>query len=232
MTKPTTPLSLLLIEDQRQIARQILDYLSTQNWQTDYAASARLGLELAMQQIYDVIVLDLGLPDGDGLQLCQHLRQHASYQAPILILTARDAYADKEQAFALGADDYLTKPFDLRELGWRCQALSRRRQLHQQQNLQLGPLHLCLRQQRASYQQQPLALTQTGFKILLLLAQRHPQILSRSELQHHLWGDQLPDSDALKSHIYSLRKTLAEASGSELLQTIRQVGYQLNLPSP
>ncbi len=224
-------LSILLIEDHAEIAQQVINYLTTLGWQCDYAASARQGLALGLQQIYDVIVLDLGLPDDDGLNLCQQLRQQASYEVPLLILTARDAMADKQQAFSFGADDYLTKPFDLRELGWRCQALSRRQQLHQQQQIQLGALQLWPRLQQASYQNQSLQLTQIGFKILLLLVQHYPQALSRSLLQHQLWGDELPDSDALKSHIYSLRKALLAASGQDLLHTIRQVGYQLQLPT-
>ena len=117
-------LKLLLIEDNMSIARQLVTFLHSHQWQVEHAATASLGLQLARQQPYDLVLLDLNLPDMDGLEVCQHLKQQLDVNIPVLMLTARDSFEDKARGFGIGADDYLTKPFDLRELALRCQALA------------------------------------------------------------------------------------------------------------
>jgi DNA-binding response OmpR family regulator len=229
MNRP--PLSILLIEDHPTIARQVADFLDGLRWHTDHAATGAFGIELATSQAYDVVLLDLNLPDVDGLEVCRAIKAQSPTNAPVLMLTARDAFEDKARGFRIGADDYLTKPFDLRELALRCEALARRGQLHLHQELRVGPLTLLTRDKRALYEGAPLALTQTGFNILLLLCREHPHPVSRSSLIQHLWGAEPPDSDALKSHIYSLRKQLDGAAGRKLLATILHIGYRLDLPA-
>ena len=144
---------------------------------------------------------------------------------------ARDAYEDKARGFRDGADDYLTKPFDLRELALRCEALARRQQLHMHQEMRVGPFTLQTRAGRSLYGDAALPLTQTGFKILLLLCREHPHAVSRSALLQQLWGSQPPDSDALKSHIYALRKQLELVGAAGMLVTIPQLGYRLAFDS-
>jgi DNA-binding response OmpR family regulator len=222
-------LKLLIVEDNPHIARQLGDFLSGLHWQLDFATEGKLAIQLACTEHYDVILLDLNLPDIDGLQVCREIKAKASRNVPVLMLTARDAFEDKARGFADGADDYLTKPFDLREVVLRCQALSRRHQLHIKQELGIGALTLFVRETRAEFANQPLALTQVGFKILFQLAQHFPDAVSRSQLLQEVWGDTPPQSDALKSHIYSLRKQLELVSGHELVRTVHQVGYQLVL---
>jgi len=175
-----------------------------------------------------VVLLDLNLPDMDGLQVCRAIKAAAPSNVPILMLTARDAYEDKARGFRDGADDYLTKPFDLREVALRCEALARRQQLHVHQEMRVGPLTLQTRAGRVLYGEAPLPLTQTGFKILLL-CREHPHAVSRSALLQQLWGNQPPDSDALKSHIYALRKQLELVGAAGMLVTISQLGYRLSL---
>ncbi|APA67897.1 response regulator transcription factor [Janthinobacterium sp. 1_2014MBL_MicDiv] len=225
MNKPA--LSILLVEDHLAIARQVLDFLEGLRWQTDHAGTGALAAQLATRNRYDVVLLDLNLPDMDGLQVCRAIKAAAPSNVPILMLTARDAYEDKARGFRDGADDYLTKPFDLRELALRCEALARRQQLHVQQEMRVGPFTLLTREGRALYRDAPLPLTQTGFRILLLLCREHPHAVSRSALLQHLWGSQPPDSDALKSHVYALRKQLEQAGDAHLLVTIPQLGYRL-----
>ena len=145
------------------------------------------------------------------------------------MLTARDAFEDKARGFSEGADDYLTKPFDLRELALRCEALARRAQLHLAQEMSVGRLTLLLREKRALFDDAPLALTQAGFKILLAMCSAYPHAVSRSSLTHALWGAEPPDSDALKSHIYALRKQLELAGAVKMIVTIPQLGYRLVL---
>ncbi|MEF2265213.1 response regulator transcription factor [Janthinobacterium sp. LS2A] len=221
------PLSILLVEDHLAIARQVLDFLDGLGWQTDHAGTGALAVQLATRNSYDVVLLDLNLPDIDGLQVCRTIKVGAPSNVPILMLTARDAYEDKARGFRDGADDYLSKPFDLREVALRCEALARRHQLHVHQEMRVGPFILQTREGRALLGDVALPLTQTGFKILLLLCREHPHAVSRSALLQHLWGSQPPDSDALKSHIYALRKQLELAGGAGMLVTIPQLGYRL-----
>lgn len=221
------PLSVLVVEDHPTIARQVVDFLEGLKWHPDHAATGALAIALATRESYDVVLLDLNLPDLDGLEVCRAIKARAPRNLPVLMLTARDAFEDKARGFHEGADDYLTKPFDLRELALRCEALARRSQLHREHALQLGPLTILSREKRCLYRGEPLALTQAGVRILTLLCGAYPQAVSRSALMHELWGADPPDSDALKSHIYALRKGLELASGHRMIVTIPQLGYRL-----
>lgn len=221
------PLKLLIVEDNPHIAKQLGDFLSALHWQVDFASEGKHAVQLASAEHFDVVLLDLNLPDIDGFQVCQQIKAQAPSNVPILMLTARDAFEDKAQGFATGADDYLTKPFDFREVALRCEALSRRQQLHVKQEMQIGALRLFVREMRADYADQSIPLTQVGFKILLLLAQKYPDAVSRSQILHDIWGDAPPQSDALKSHIYSLRKQLESVAGYDLVRTVHNLGYQL-----
>ena len=222
-------MKILLIEDNQAIAQQVVEFLSGHKWQLDYAHTGSMGIELALNQIFDVILLDLNLPDIDGLQVCQTIKEQAEVTPPILMLTARDSFEDKSAGFHLGADDYLTKPFDLRELALRCQALARRFELHNSQTLEVGELLIDLSSKVVKRQQQEITLTSVGFQILTLLAQHHPKPVPRSVLIHKLWSDSPPDSDALKSHIYSLRRALDKPFDYPMLKTVLNLGYQLEV---
>ena len=220
-------LTILVVEDHPTIARQIVEFLEGLKWHTDHAATGALAIDLATREAYDVVLLDLNLPDLDGLDVCRAIKARAPRNVPVLMLTARDAFEDKARGFKQGADDYLTKPFDLRELALRCEALARRGQLHVDQRMRVGPLTLLPREKRALHNDTPMPLTLVGFKILFMLCNVYPQAVARSALMHELWGAEPPDSDALKSHIYALRKQLELAGAGNLIVTIPQLGYRL-----
>ena len=220
-------LSILVVEDHPIIARQVVGFLEGLAWQADHAGTGALAVELATTNIYDVVLLDLNLPDIDGLDVCRAIKARASRNVPVLMLTARDAFEDKAQGFHGGADDYVTKPFDLRELALRCEALARRNALHRDQETTIGPLTLHLRERRVLCHGQPVTLTQTGFRVLSMLCDAYPHAVARSVLIHALWGDHPPDSDALKSHLYALRRQLDLAGAPDLIVTIAQLGYRL-----
>lgn len=234
-------ISVLLIEDHHAIADQVCRFLESQGWQCDYAPNGQSGLALAQQHHYDVILLDLNLPDMDGLDICRTLKDNADVNTPILMLTARDAMSDKTKGFGEGADDYLTKPFDLREVVLRCQALARRTNLHRPNVLTIGQLCFNCRALQVTFWQEEVKCTQIGFQILLQLAQIWPDPLSRSRLQHAIWKEDIPESDALKSHMYQLRKALsnawqeaqlkqnlaAQSQPPTFIKTLSSVGYQL-----
>ena len=222
-------LCILLIEDNQSIARQLIEFLEGHKWSVDYADNGSLGIKLALENEYDVILLDLNLPDIDGIDVCRQIKNEAMVNTPILMLTARDAFEDKARGFGEGADDYVTKPFELRELVLRCQALARRQQLHLEQQIRIGDLLIDKAQHQAQRQGQVLKLTGIGFKILTTLAEAYPQPVSRSSLIHKLWADEPPDSDALRSHIYSLRAALDKPFETAMLKTITNLGFKLDI---
>lgn len=223
-------MKILLIEDNHIIANQVGEFLAAHQWQIDFAHNAQLGIQLALAHIYDVILLDLNLPDGDGLMVCDEIKTNAEVTPPILMLTARDSFEDKAAGFHCGADDYLTKPFDLRELVLRCNVLARRQSLHQPKIVTLGELTLNTKTKTATRQGIALELTSIGFRILELLIQCYPEPASRTYLTHQLWGEDPPESDALRSHIYALRKALDRSFATPMLKTVMHVGFTLELP--
>lgn len=222
-------MKLLLIDDNLTIAKQIVEFLEGFGWQVDYAHTGSLGIELARDAVFDVVLLDLNLPDIDGIEVCKAIKSNAACVIPILMLTARDRFEDKYTGFNVGADDYLTKPFDLRELALRCQALAKRDRLHVSKCMKLGELTIDLSCRAAARNGIPLNLTHIGFDLLLILASHYPKPVSRSFILHKLWADNPPESDALKSHIYALRQTLDKPFTCPMLRTISNLGYQLEV---
>lgn len=220
-------LHILLIEDETSIAKNIAQYMEHKGHVLDFAVRGDQGLELALNTYYDVVILDLNLPHLDGLSVCHALREKADRHIPILMLTARDSIEDKVSGFNTGTDDYLTKPFSLQELEVRCFALSKRHLLQTHDKIELGPLVVDRKGKTASREGEPLALSSMGFKILTILAEAHPQIVSRSQLTQQLWGDAPTESDALRSHIYQLRAVVDKPFDTPLIKTVFGAGFSL-----
>jgi DNA-binding response OmpR family regulator len=226
----TRSLRILIVEDNVDMAENIGDYLETQGHVLDFAMDGISGLHLALTQNYDVIVLDIMLPGMDGLTLSSKLRSEADNQTPILMLTARDTLADKLEGFGAGADDYLVKPFALEELAARLDALVRRTDNLVRSLLRVADLEVDMGKmavQRAGY---PIVLNRAGLKILTMLMQAYPNVVSRKELEHALWGDTPPDSDVLRSHIYALRRAVDKPFKRPLIETVHGIGYRLVEP--
>ncbi|SEA51322.1 response regulator transcription factor [Alkalimonas amylolytica] len=226
----TAPLSVLLIEDNSSISANIADYFSQHGAVLDFAVQGQQGLQLALQHYYDVVVLDLMLPVMDGLTLCKALRSQANRHIPVLMLTARDTLDDKLHGFACGADDYLSKPFALPELWARCQALTRR-PLPPAYQVRVGELLLNKQSRQISRQGQLLQLKPIAWQILCLLIEAYPRPMSRTELCRRIWGDEPTESDALRSHLYQLRKVLDQPFPKPMLKTLHGVGFALELSS-
>lgn len=218
----------LLIEDHRLLAENIIDYLASEQIEVDYAANGLQGLELAVTHAHDAILLDINLPIIDGFTLCQRLRSEYNVDTPILMLTARDELQDKLTGFERGADDYLIKPFEYRELVARIQALVKRHRGEvTHKRLVLEGLELDTGTQQVWRNGQEIIVSPTGFKILRLLMREHPQVVTRELLQREVWGSDIPDTDALRSHLYNLRKVLDHPFERELIQTVKGVGLKL-----
>lgn len=216
---------ILLIEDHRDIAELVFDFLEGQGYSVDYAADGDDGLRLGRENTYDAVVLDVMLPGMDGMTVCRALRA-ARIDTPLLMLTARDALEDKLAGFDSGADDYLVKPFDLEELGARLNALIRR-QRGGAERLQVGDLTLDPRTLQVVRRGEVLNPTPIGLKILATLMQASPTVVDRRTLERAVWGDLPPDSDALRSHMYSLRKVVDRPFGKALIHTVHSAGFRI-----
>lgn len=217
---------ILIVEDNLDIQANIADYLED-TFTLDFAYSGDQGLELALAQEYDVIVLDLMLPGRSGLDVCAAYRQAAGVQAPIIMVTARDTMDDKEAGFAVGADDYLVKPFSLRELKMRIEALARRPKLRTKQELSYAGLNFDVGSAIARAEGLSAQLLDKECRILALLLEAAPEIVSTDSISYALWGDEPPESGALRTHIYNLRKSLGELGLADMLKTVRGKGYLL-----
>jgi DNA-binding response OmpR family regulator len=230
MQEPT-PISVLVVEDHAALATNIADYLEAKGYLVDVAMDGVTGLHLAVTQPHDVIVLDLMLPGIDGLTLCRRLRQDAQSDIPILMLTARATLDDKAAGFDVGGDDYLTKPFELRELDLRLRALVRRSHADSAKTrLQVADLVFDLPTMSVQRAGNAISLAATPLKILELLMRRAPQVVSRREIEQAIWGDEPPDSDALRVHMHTLRTAIDRPGLAPLINTQRGIGYQLKDP--
>lgn len=220
--------SLLLVEDHSVIAEMLCSYFEGRGFSVDYAADGLTGLHLAVENSYDVIILDLMLPGMDGLSICEKLRHDARDSTPIIMLTARDTLDDKVTGLSTGADDYLVKPFAIVELEARVVSQIRRNRGEVTRDLlTVGDLVVDTSTMAVQRQGEPLNLTPIGFKILTTLMKASPAVVSRQQLERKVWGDILPDSDTLRSHMYNLRKTVDKPFASNLLRTVQSSGYQL-----
>lgn len=226
----TPHLSVLVVEDNRDIARLVVDYLESRGHQPDTALDGLSGLHLAATRRFDVIVLDLALPGLDGLELCRRLRQDGASTVPILMLTARDTLQDKLRGFAAGADDYLVKPFDLPELEARLLALWRRANGNAGHRLTVADLTLNTDTLTLTRGGQTLVLNPLRLRIVSLLMRASPRVVTRSEIEEAIWGDNLTDSDALRTHISAIRQAIDKPFAGALLRTVHGVGYRLCEP--
>jgi DNA-binding response OmpR family regulator len=222
---------LLIIEDNPELVANLYSFFEPLGYVLDDARDGATGLRLATQNDYDAILLDLMLPRLDGMTLCQKLRQEFQNPVPIIMLTARDPVDDRVQGLALGADDYLIKPFSLRELDARIQALVRRAQGRQVQGtLAWEDLQVDTRAPQAWRQGQSISLTPSTHKLLLCLMRAAPAVVRKQEMEYLLWGDDPPDSGALRTHIHELRQHADRNFPSTLIETVHGVGWRLSKP--
>jgi DNA-binding response OmpR family regulator len=212
----------------------IAEYLEQRGYTIDHAADGVTGLHLAVSNPYDLIVADVMMPGMDGITLCRKLREEARRDTPLLMLTARDTIDDKLAGLDAGADDYLIKPFEIRELEARIRTLLRRHRGTQggRDTLQVGDLVLDTSTLTVTRGGKPIKLKPIGIKLLTILIRASPRVVSRQQLEHEVWGDTLPDSDTLRSHLYALRRAIDKPFGRTLLHTLPGLGYRLTDEPP
>lgn len=218
-------MKVLLVEDSPRLSRSIATYLRRSNYAVDQADNGRDGLHLARSGDYDAIVLDIMLPEMDGLTVLDRLRE-SRCDSHVLLLTAKDTVPDRVRGLDLGADDYLVKPFALEELIARIRALCRRKHGRKQARLSVAYLQLDTARQVAYRGDDPVPLTPREFAVLEYLMMREGRVLTRSEIEDHIYDFAAePMSNVVDSTICSLRKKITPPNMPPLIHTRRGVGY-------
>lgn len=222
-------LTVLLVEDDLDFADTVVRYLEFEGICCHHASNGLAGYQLAREEQYQVLLLDLSLPRLDGLRLCERLREEGD-DTPVLMLTARGELDDKLAGFTAGTDDYLVKPFALLELVARIHTLARRRS-GEIRKLTCGDLVIDLGNKTVTRKSIPLKVTPTGWRLLEVLLRASPNVVSRQTMEAAVWGDDIPDTNSLKVHISNLRKVIDAPFSVPLLQTVARHGFAIKGPA-
>lgn len=220
---------ILLVEDERALAKEISDFLQSEHHVVDAVSSKKMASENLAINSYDFALIDLGLPDGDGLDLLQDVSRYQK-DTSVIILTARTEVGDKILGLESGADDYLSKPFSLLELKARMQAIIRRKSGWRKDVIQLGGFEIHLNEPLVAFEGQEIKLTKKEYILLQFMLINKNRVLNRFQLAEHLWGDQLDDeyqSNYIDVHVKNIRKKLGAFGQVEWLETVRGLGYKL-----
>ena len=220
---------ILLVEDERALAKEISDFLQSEHHVVDAVSSKKMASENLAVNSYDFALVDLGLPDGDGLDLLQDVSRYQK-DASVIILTARTEVGDKILGLESGADDYLSKPFSLLEVKARMQAIIRRKSGWRKDVIQLGGFEIHLNEPLVAFEGQEIKLTKKEYILLQFMLINKNRVLNRFQLAEHLWGDQLDDeyqSNYIDVHVKNIRKKLGAFGQVDWLETVRGLGYKL-----
>lgn len=222
-------MKVLIVEDEKTLAFEMADFLKKAFYLCDLAHSFREGAEKIALNKYDFILIDLGLPDGDGLNILREAKKH-NQEAAYIILTARGNLDDRILGLDLGADDYLSKPFYLLELQSRMQAIARRKFKLQDELIRLGDFGIDLPKRLVLFDSNPIDLSRKEFDLLSYLLLNKNRVLTRMQLSEHIWGSYAiddNDSNYIDAHIKNIRKKLGLWASTEWLETVRGVGYRI-----
>jgi two-component system OmpR family response regulator len=217
---------LLVVEDDPDLNRQLVTALSEAGYAVDTAVDGEEGHFLGDTEPYDAVILDLGLPQMDGISVLEKWRRD-DHKMPVLILTARDRWSDKVAGMDAGADDYVAKPFHMEEILARVRALLRRSAGHAKNEIEAGPLRLDTRTSRVTVDGAPIKLTSHEYRLLAYLMHHQGRVVSRTELVEHLYDQDFDrDSNTIEVFVGRLRKKLP----TDLIETVRGLGYCLESP--
>lgn len=218
-------LHILLVEDDYDLASTVVDYFSMMSISCDHTNNGISALQLIDNNLYQCVILDINIPRLNGIDVCKQLRDKGK-DIPILMLTAKDQLDDKLLGFDAGTDDYLVKPFELKELTARIKALSKRKS-GQVNKLQFADLNLDIESKQAYRGTHSIKLSPIAFKLLETLMRASPNPVSRESLIQTVWGDDSPDSNSLKVHMHNLRKQINLPSSPKLIHTITGFGFAI-----
>lgn len=209
----------------------IAAFLQGEGYRTEQAGTLELGTEKVNIYEYDCVLVDIGLPDGNGLQLVAELKK-CHPETGIIIISAKNSLDDKVIGLDLGADDYLTKPFHLSELNSRIKSLLRRRKFEGQKELMVGRLKILPENRQVYVNEELLSTTKKEFDLLLFFISNQGRVLTKESIAEHLWGDFIDNSDTFNfvySHIKNLRRKIIEKSGSDYFRNVYGTGYVFEL---
>jgi len=224
-------MNVLIVEDERQLSHEIEIFLTKQGYQCDVAFTGKSASEKIYVNSYDFVLLDIGLPDYNGFNLLREAKQTGKESA-FIIVTARGSTDDKITGLDLGADDYLSKPFSLLELQARMQAILRRKHGLKNNTIEINGFILDIQNRVVSYNKQTINLTKKEFDILHYMALHKNRVITRVQLTEHIWGDVLEEdyeSNYIDVHIKNLRKKLSVYGNADFIETVRGIGYRLNM---
>ncbi|WP_100638327.1 winged helix-turn-helix domain-containing protein [Marinobacter salexigens] len=217
-------MKILLVEDDQPLAKGLATSLEAAGLLVEVAGDGRTADFLISTERYDAVILDLGLPDGSGVQWLSGWREQG-IELPVLILTARERWSDKAAGFSAGADDYVTKPFETAEILFRLRALVRRAHGHAHPVIRVGDISLDTHSAQVTRAGMPVSLTAQEFRLLSHLVHAAPRVVSRTELTEHVYdGDTEPDSNVIDVQVSRLRRKL----GSQSIETLRGQGYRMH----
>ena len=223
-------MKILLVEDDYDVAKNVCEYLETASHEVDLAPDGLIGLDCVTGEKYDCVILDISLPRLTGIQLCERIRNLGFSDLPVLMLTAMDGLSYKENAYEAGADDYLVKPFALKELELRLTALIRRISgARTGKKLEVGDLTYDIMTQQIKRAGRDIKLTITSKVILELLIRNSHRVVSKQEIEQAVWGEPPESADLVRIHIHTLREAIDKPFSIPLLHTVRGMGYRLNL---
>jgi DNA-binding response OmpR family regulator len=221
-------MKILLIEDEKELSGSILEYLQKENYLCEAVPDFEHALEKINLYQYDCIVVDINLPDGNGLNLIRVLKEIKS-ETGIIIISARNSLDDKITGLEIGADDYLTKPFHLPELNARIKSIIRRRSFGGVNEIVFNDLRVLPEQMEVTVSGQSLILTKKEYDLLVFFLSNKDRILTRESIAEHLWGDEMDMADSfdfIYTHIKNLRKKIMEKGGEDYIKTVYGMGYK------
>lgn len=221
-------MKVLIIEDEKQLAQSIADYLKGEDYLCEFAVSFREALDKIQSYSYDCILLDLMLPGGEGLQILEELKK-LNRQEGVIIVSAKNSIDDKVKGLQIGADDYLPKPFHLSELSARVYSVIRRKHFGNANKITIHELEIDLLAKTAFVNKKPLVLTKKEFDLLLFLISNKNRIISKSALAEHLSGDMadmLDNHGFVYAHVKNLKKKLSDAGCTDYIKTVYGMGYK------
>ncbi|WP_410219678.1 response regulator transcription factor [Pedobacter sp.] len=225
-------MNVLIVEDEKSLALEMNEFLSKEGYIVEHAWKKSSAEEKIFVNNYDFVLLDLGLPDGDGFEVLEGLKKLKNREDAVIVLTARSAVDDRIKGLEAGADDYLPKPFSLNELLARMHAIIRRKHKLEKNEVRVHDFVLDIQNRTVSYQIERVALTKKEFEILNYLVLNKNRVVSRVSLTEHVWGDILEvnsDSNFVDVHVKNLRKKLSQFTKIDWFETVRSIGYRVNV---
>jgi len=221
-------MKLLLVEDNLHLADDMISFLLNNGFVVEHAATLQDGLEKIGIYHYDLIIVDIGLPDGNGLSLIEHIKTRETDEA-ILIVTAKNAIDDKVHGLDLGADDYITKPFHKSELNARIRSILRRKKFNSSNILKMNEIKIDVIAAQTYVQENPVALTKKEYDLLLYFMYNQNKVMMKENIVEHLWGDHIDQADSfdiIYNHIKNLRKKIINAGGKDYIKSMYGMGYK------